>query len=109
MDCTRLSSLDVSACAKRLVLDEFNSTLVLVMMVDAVAAKTFEVDMDDEDEGERAPALSVDDGGENWELESMSEFVHGTELGGFSGFDMTEVGCMGDMGWTLNGDRFSSL
>ena len=65
MDCTRLSSLDVSACAKRLVLDEFNSTLVLVMMVDAVAAKTFEVDMDDEDEGERAPALSVDDGGEN--------------------------------------------
>ena len=67
--------------------------------------------MDEEEGGDRAPLgfRIEDDGGENCEFESMSELVHGTELGGFS-FDITEAGCCsGDMGATLKGDLFSSL
>ena len=85
----------------------------LVLVVEAVVvenAATLDVDIEEEDDGDNALALRLEDeGGENCEFESISELVYGTELGGFSGFETTEAGCIGDMGWMLNGERFSSL
>ena len=91
MDCTRFRSGLSAALTLSFSVDAVFRTAVVVM---AVAGS------DDEEDGERALAfrvVTVDEGGENCEFESMSELVQGTELGAFS-FACTELGCGGDMG-----------
>ena len=100
IDWTRLRSLDsfrdVEDCTKMLVFVVEVRTCVFVLPVNSTLFVVIIVVVDIDEDGERASThvfrLADTGGGENCEFESMSELVHGTELGCFS-FDKTDAGC----------------
>ena len=116
MDCTRFKSACDDAVSLAVV-PAAAAVLVELVFVDNIfvtrggIAGVSVAGNDEEDDGEKAFAFKLvtvdEDGGENWEFESMSELVHATEFGAFS--LVCKICDGGDMGCVLSGDLFSSI